>query len=148
MVKISEIRELFQEHVHYLDSLGKPPRSPTKHSAQYCQNCLCWFQQYQVSELSVIRSVRDVLRDGNRTAESGFAPWEDLRASTSLSQDNTAWHIPSLRRFQQLNGNTFWFCTLFTDLSFWLSTEQSSTLPLLQIQLLLQTCWHKRNKVN
>lgn len=110
MVKISEIRELFQEHVHCLDSLGKPPRTPTKHSAQYFQNCLCWFQQCQVPEPSVIRSVRDVLSDGNKTAESGFAP-RDLRASTSLSQDNTAWNICSLRRFQQLNGNTFWFCT-------------------------------------
>lgn len=28
MVNISEIRELFQEHVHCLGSLGKPPRSP------------------------------------------------------------------------------------------------------------------------
>lgn len=34
------------------------------------------------TKLRVIRSVRDVLGDGNKSAESGFAPREDLRAST------------------------------------------------------------------
>lgn len=72
MFKISEKKERIVLGMHTLPRQSTKTlqvKSSTKHSTQYCQNCLRGLQQYNVQQFPMIQFVSNVLSN-DKTAES------------------------------------------------------------------------------